>query len=262
MSLSIVTTVLDDETNIESCIESVKIQNIKRNFEHIIVDGGSKDSTLKILKILQKKNKYLKIFAKKKINIYEGINYGIKQAKYNHVGLLHSGDLYKNKNVLKNILKEFKKNPTIPAIYANVSIVSRINPNNEIRFFKSKKLRWNDFIKGIHPPHTSLFLKKKIFYSYGFYNENLKISSDFEFMLRVFGINKLETKHINKTLIVMRAGGTSNKNLFNIIKSNYEVYKAFKINNLKINIITIIMKIFRKLLQIKFNKLLNIKKLH
>jgi glycosyltransferase len=259
MSLSVITTVLNDEANIESCINSVKIQNIKKNFEHIIVDGGSKDSTFTILQRLKKKNKFLKIFYKKKINIYEGINYGIKKAKYNHIGLLHSDDLYKNKNVLKNVLKEFKKNSTIDAIYSNISIVSRSNPSNLIRFFKSKKLKWSDFIKGIHPPHTSLFLKKKIFQLYGSYNESLKISSDFEFMLRVFGINKLKTKYINKTLIIMKSGGTSNKNIFNIIKSNYEVYKAYKINNLKINLFIILMKIFRKFPQIRFNSFLNSK---
>ena len=68
-SLSIITTVLNDRKNIESCINSVSSQNIKKNFEHIIVDAGSKDGTIKLLKKLKKNNNNLKLYMKKKLNI-------------------------------------------------------------------------------------------------------------------------------------------------------------------------------------------------
>ena len=55
MSLSIVTTVLNNEKFIHDCVNSVKRQKFKHKYEHIIVDGGSKDNTLKILKKLKKK---------------------------------------------------------------------------------------------------------------------------------------------------------------------------------------------------------------
>ena len=50
MSLSIITTVLNNEKFIYECLQSVKRQNIKKNIEHIIVDGGSEDKTLAIIK--------------------------------------------------------------------------------------------------------------------------------------------------------------------------------------------------------------------
>jgi glycosyltransferase involved in cell wall biosynthesis len=250
-SLSIITTVYNDENNITDCLNSVKNQNIK-NFEHIIVDAGSTDSTIQILKKIKKKDDYLKIYIKKNINIYEGINFGIKKAKGNLIGLLHSDDFYKTNNTLKTILKEFKKNPLLLSVHSNVSIVSRNKRKKEVRYFKSKQLNSTDFIKGIHPPHTSLFIKKKVFKDFGMYNEKLKIASDFEFMLRVFGINKVRSKYINKTLVVMRTGGTSTKNLLNIVKSNCEVYKAYTINKLNINIFLILRKVAIKLFQIKF----------
>ena len=68
-SLSIITTVLNDKDNIENCIYAVQNQNIN-NIEHIIVDGGSNDGTIKILKHLKKKNKNLKIIFRNKIGIY------------------------------------------------------------------------------------------------------------------------------------------------------------------------------------------------
>ena len=226
-SLSIITTVLNDKDNIANCIFAVQNQNIN-NIEHIIVDGGSKDGTIKILKHLKKKNKNLKIILKDKINIYEGINIGIKNSKYEYIGLLHSDDFYKNKNSLKLVLNEFKKNFELPALYSNVSIVKRNNITKQIRYFKTKQLRSLDFINGLHPPHTSLFVKKEIFKKFGYYNEKFKIAADYEFMLRVFGVHKVKIKFLDKTLVTMRSGGTSTKNLINIAFSNYEVYKAFK----------------------------------
>ena len=134
----------------------------------------------------------------------------------------------------------------------SVVIVKRNNKKKIVRFFKSEQLKSEDYLSCKHPPHTSLFLSKKIFKKFGLYNVNLKIASDFEFMLRIYGINKIYSKYINKTFVVMRAGGTSNKDIINILISNYEVYKSFKINNIKVNIFFIFKKILSKFLQISF----------
>ena len=252
MSLSIITTVLNNEKFIHDCVNSVKIKNLKDKYEHIIVDGGSKDNTLKILKKLKKNNKNLKIFIKKNLGIYEGINYAIKKSKYNYIGLLHSDDFYKNDKVLKNILMQFKLNNKLLSIHSNVEFVKRNNKKKIVRFFKSEQLK----SEGLYQMQTSTthnhYLLKKIFDKFGLYNINLKIASDFEFMLRIYGINKIYSKYINKTFIVMRAGGTSTRSIFNIYISNYEVYKSFKINNMKVNIFFILKKIFTKILQKNF----------
>lgn len=255
ISLSIITTVLNDQLNISNCIMSVIKQKINKNFEHIIVDGGSTDDTLNIIKKFQNNYKHIKLFKKNNISIYDGINFGISRSRCDYIGLLHSDDFFSNKNTLKYIKLNFKKNPDICALYSNVIIVKRNNSKKVVRIFKTKQLYSKDFLKGLHPPHTSLFLKKFLFYKYGFYNNKLKIAADFELMLRFFGIYQIKTKFINKNLVVMRSGGTSTKNLINIVKSNYEVYKSYKINNLKINLCVIINKIVTKFFQIRFKNI-------
>ena len=84
----------------------------------------------------------------------------------------------------------------------------------------------------------------------GYYNKKFKIASDFEFM-RILGINRLQSKYLDKTFIIMRSGGTSTESFKNILLSNYEVYQSFKKNNLKIKIIYIFIKIFKKIFQLK-----------
>ena len=148
-------------------------------------------------------------------------------------------------------MNNFRSDPKLLAVHSNVEIVKRNDKKKILRFFKSQKLKSEDLYECKHPPHTSLFIKKKVFCKFGLYNTKFKIASDFELMLRFFGINKVYSKYINKTFVVMRSGGTSTKNILNILKSNYEVYKSFKINNKRVNILFILRKILSKILQLR-----------
>ena len=251
MSLSIITVVLNNEKFIEDCIKSVQSQKSYKDYEHIIIDGGSNDNTVKIVEKLRKKNKYLKIFKKKNFGIYQSINYGIKKSRFKYIALLHSDDFFKNDKVFFDVMNNFRSDPKLLAVHSNVEIVKRNDKKKILRFFKSQKLKSEDLYECKHPPHTSLFIKKKVFCKFGLYNTKFKIDSYFELMLRFFGINKVYSKYINKTFVVMRSGGTSTKNILNILKSNYEVYKSFKINNKRVNILFILRKILSKILQLR-----------
>ena len=252
MTFTIITTVLNNEKFILDCLKSVQKQNIsKNNIEHLIIDAGSSDRTIEIIKKFKIKNRYVKFFLKKNFSIYKGINFGIKISKNKYIGVLHSDDYFYNNNVLNILQRKFKKNNDIKAIYSNVNIVSRYNKKKILRYFKSRKLSKKDYLKYEHPPHTSLFLEKSIFKKYGLYKEKFKIASDFDFMLRILGLNQIKSIYLDKILIVMRSGGTSTKSLKNIIVSNYEVIRSLKENNLKINLIYLILKILRKIFQLK-----------
>ena len=93
MSFTIITTVLNNDEFIHHCLESVKNQKINKNkVEHLIIDAGSSDKTVDIVRKFRKKNKYVKFFLKKNFSIYQGINFGIKVSKKKYIGLLHSDD--------------------------------------------------------------------------------------------------------------------------------------------------------------------------
>jgi len=251
MSFSIITTVLNAEQYITDCVESVQKQKYFEDVEHIIIDGGSSDETLNLIKKFQKNYKNIIFSSEKGTGIYEGINIGLKIANNNIIGILNSDDFYKDSEVLKKIEFEFNINSDISAIHSNVEIFKRNNLNKLYRNFYSREFLPEDFLKCYHPPHTSFFIKKEIYKKFGIFDERLKIASDFEFMLRVFGKNKVKTKFLNQTFVCMRSHGTSTKNLKNILISNIEVIKSFKLNHLKINYIYLILKILKKIMQIK-----------
>lgn len=124
MKISIITVTLNNKAGLLRAIESVRSQTYK-NVEHIIVDGGSTDGTIEILKqdlpdgsqvqndIPDSKlptNNYSLISISEKDNgIYDAINKGIKLATGDVIGLLHSDDFYPNNNVLDKIAKTFNE---------------------------------------------------------------------------------------------------------------------------------------------------------
>ena len=77
----------------------------------------------------------------------------------------------------------------------------------------------------------TLFLKNIVYKKIGFFNLNFKFAADYEFMLRIFKINLFKSKFIDKFLIKMRLGGTTNKNIKNIYLGNLEIIKSWHTNN-------------------------------
>ena len=106
MKTSILTCVLNNEKFIGQSIKSFQKQSYK-NKEHIILDGGSKDQTVSIIKKL--KNNDTTFISSKDNGIYEAINKGIDLASGDIIGILHSDDFYENDNVISDVIEVFKK---------------------------------------------------------------------------------------------------------------------------------------------------------
>jgi len=105
---SIITVVKNDENNILKTLISIKNQSFK-NFEHIIVDGGSTDKTLKIL---QKNKIYDVLYSKKDKGLYYAMNKGLKLSRGDVILFVNSGDVIM-KNALKIVNNKFKKDKNI-----------------------------------------------------------------------------------------------------------------------------------------------------
>ena len=224
MKISIITATFNSGKFIESCIKSILKQNYKK-FEIIIIDGLSTDSTIKKIKTLLDKHNNIKIFSEKDLGIYHALNKGIEKANGDIIGFVHSDDLLYNKNVLSNIIDVFK-NSNIDGVYGDLQYVEKQNTNKVIRYWKSKDFKPNLINKGWTPPHPTLYLKKKVYEKHGFFDLNYKISSDYDFMTKIFMDNTFNFKYIPKVITKMRVGGISNKNIKNVLIKSFEDYKV------------------------------------
>ena len=224
MKISIITATFNSGKFIESCIKSILKQNYKK-FEIIIIDGLSTDSTIKKIKTLLDKNNNIKIFSEKDLGIYHALNKGIEKANGDIIGFVHSDDLLYNKNVLSNIIDVFKNSNT-DGVYGDLQYVEKQNTNKVIRYWKSKDFKPNLINKGWTPPHPTLYLNKKVYEKHGFFDLNYKISSDYDFMTKIFKDNTFNFKYIPKVITKMRVGGISNKNIKNVLIKTLEDYKV------------------------------------
>lgn len=228
MKLSIITPTLNSDKSIAYTLNSVFKQTYK-NIEHIIVDGGSTDHTLKIVKkhIVKKK-----IIIKKKSSIYEAINVGIQNSKGDYILVLNSDDILNSRFTIKRIINEIKKTKT-KILLGDVCYHDNFNYKKIVRYYSAKNFKKWMMFWGLMPPHTAAVIHKDIYMKYKLYNEKLKIAGDFDFFLRIFIKNKEKFYNSNLCTTRMRTGGVSGRNITSHITSSKEIIKSFKNNKIK-----------------------------
>ena len=225
IKISIITVVKNGMPHLKDCIKSIKNQTYQ-NIEHIVVYTNSNDGTLNFLK----KNKKKICYDNTSGNKFGAINKGIKMAKGKYIALLHADDIFFNYNTLSNISKILIKED-VDVLYGDMIYIKENNISKIIRKWISKKYYKSMLNFGWMPPHTTLFVKKKIILK-NLYKQKFSISGDYDFIIRLFK-KKLKFYYLNKYLVKMRYGGDSNKSFKNILiktKQDYYILKENKIN--------------------------------
>ena len=250
MKVSIITPTFNSAKTIQSNLDSIKAQSFK-DYQLIIIDNNSQDETIEIIKKNNIKN--IKFLIEEDLGIFDAINKGIRNSDNELISVLHSDDFYNNENVLKDIVETFEEYKDSDIVYGDLIYVKKDNIDITLRYWKSGAYSKNLFYKGWHPPHPSFFAKKKLFEKYGYYDLNNGNSADVELMFRFLNTHNLKSKYLNKTLVKMRYGGASNKDVLSIIKQNIQIMKFLKINrNIYKTSIFILYKILDRLKQFVF----------
>ena len=246
IKISIITATYNSEKTINDCLNSIATQEYN-NYEHIIIDGGSDDSTCKIC--MEKSTPSTKIISEKDSGMYYALNKGLKIATGEIICLLHSDDIFINRNVLEKISRYFL-DPSVSAVYSDLYYVSKKNPDKIVRKWISSPYYQGALKYGWMPPHPTLFIRQSHYNELGGFNTDFRISSDYDFIIRLFKIKNINIVYIPEALVNMRTGGASNGNIKSIFKKTLEDYKIVKLNNIG-GIGTIFFKNISKIGQLK-----------
>ena len=182
---SIITICLNEEPDLHLTANSVVKQTCK-DYEWLVIDGGSTDGTLEIL---QKYKKNMSYFISEKDNgIYGAMNKGVKKATGKYIIFMNGGDLLYGKNVLQKVYDFIIKDKEAHAIYHgecllhNNDIKKAIRPNRYYtKIFRSAPSFYL-FFNTID--HQAAFVNRRLFKKYGNFKTGYRYSADYDFFIR------------------------------------------------------------------------------
>lgn len=243
MKISVITISFNAAETIEDTIQSVLSQTYQ-DIEYILIDGGSRDETMDIVE--KYRDRIDVIISESDDGIYDAMNKGIKYATGDVIAILNADDTFTSKRVIETAAKRLVE-LNCDTLYGDLVYVKRENDNKVVRKWISGKFRRDAFLRGWMPPHPTFFVKREVYLKYGAFNTRLKISADYEFMLRILFKENVSTVYLPETLVKMKAGGQSNNSLKNRLRANLEDRLSWELNGLRPLAFTLWQKPFRKI---------------
>ncbi len=246
MKVSIITVSYNCEATIEDTLLSVVSQDYP-HMEHIVVDGASTDRTVEIIQKYQ--GVLYRYISEPDRGIYHAMNKGIRCATGDIVGILNGDDMYADNSCISAVVKEFEEKK-VGAVCGDLVYVRPGSLNRPVRFYSSHGFRPHMFAYGMMPPHPAFFVLSRYYETCGLYSEEYKIAADFELLLRFLKIHGISYSCLARTLVKMRTGGVSTRNLKSNWILNREILKACRQNNVSTNMIAIYSKYAKKIFQL------------
>ena len=217
--ISIITVVYNGEKYLEQTIQSV-INQTYNNIEYIIIDGGSNDRTLDIIKKYQNHITYW--VSEPDNGLYEAMNKGIDIAKGELIGMINSDDWYEL-SAVDIVVQAYKENPLKRIFHADRFDVKE-NGIKSIRKFHPSTFKFKYY--GMTYNHPSMFVHKDNYIKEK-YNTNLKALSDYEFVLKKFIENPKIFYYIQDSYVNYRLDGISAQiSLFERLKEGFSARNA------------------------------------
>lgn len=196
MKYSIITINFNHREGLRKTIESV-INQTYDDYEYIVIDGGSTDGSVEVIKEYTDKIDFWVSEPDK--GIYNAMNKGILQAHGEYLNFMNSGDCFYHKGVLKSVL---------PYLDADL-VTGKAYYNSGVHGFYNNDISMLDFFKGTLQ-HQATFFRKKIF-NKNLYDEHCKIISDWKLFVQSLVFDNCSFRNMDIIVCEFEPGGISHR---------------------------------------------------
>ena len=205
MKLTIVTINRNNAEGLRQTLSSVARQTYQ-DFEYIIVDGASTDSSVEIVKELdaQPKSFAWNWISEPDTGIYNAMNKGVRMATGDYVLMLNSGDYLVDEQVLERILPELDGTD----IVQGNTIRERNGKTYVERGYGRSDINFIDVQQG-HFLHQASFCRRSLFERYGYFDESYRIGGDTVFYTKCLGFGNASFRYIDQNIAYFAPGGCS-----------------------------------------------------
>lgn len=234
MKVSVITTTWNSGTTLRDTLESVLRQTYP-DIEHIIVDGGSTDETMELVRKYEPRyNGRLRYISEPDEGIYDAMNKGIRMATGEIIGILNSDDFYTSPDTVETLASELENNH-VDAVYGDIHYVDNKDLDKCVRYYSSAGFcRWK-MLLGFMPAHPSFYCRKKVYECFGLFKTSYKVAADFENLLRLIYVGKISSKYVPKDCVTMRTGGASTSGLVSHRQIMADHVRAYRENHVRSN---------------------------
>ena len=213
MKLSIITINRNNAAGLEKTLLSVATQTFKE-FEYIVIDGASTDDSVDVIKKHESQFAHLKWVSEPDKGIYNAMNKGIRMASGDYIQILNSADCLSAPEVTQRMLAELEKQGNPVILYGNMIKCFPDGRRMVDKCFAGQEITMLGMFTGTLN-HDPAYIRRDLFEKYGYYDESLKIVSDWKWYLQaiILGGEKPHYVDMDVTLFDMTGISETNKEL-------------------------------------------------
>lgn len=211
MKFSIITVNRNNAEGLDKTMQSVSGQT-SSDFEYIVIDGASTDNSCDVIRRhAELFGERIKWVSEPDNGIYNAMNKGIGMATGDYVQFLNSGDCLAASDVTSRMLDALSQHGCPPILYGNM--IKAFPDGRRIRdcSFAGREMTFLDFYRGTLN-HSSAFIRRELFLRYGFYDESLKIVSDWKWFLQAIILGNEKPVYTDIDVTVFDMTGISESN--------------------------------------------------
>lgn len=217
--LSIITIACNCASDLETTICSVLGQTFT-DYEYIIIDGGSKDGSLEIIK--KYGTQISRWVSEPDEGIYDAMNKGLQMASGEYVLFMNAGDTFFDSSTLAKI--PFTQFPDADIFYGETLMVDEHGNGKGLRAKKlPHRLNWKHFKRGMVVCHQSIMVRRTLAPEY---NLNFKLSADVEWVLKCLKSSK-QTIFTNTVIARFLEGGASKQRHAESLSERFQIMKKY-----------------------------------